>query len=55
MKWLAECVIDEYKLNIKYENDKYSLLDHEFHYTINSNGNLIYIYSPKEQDIFYKL
>lgn len=55
VKWLAESVIKEYSLNVKYENDKYTLLDHEFHYTIDSNGNLIYIYSPKERDVFYKL
>lgn len=55
VKWLAESVIKEYNLNIKYEDDKYTLLDHQFHYTIDSNGNLIYIYSPKDQDVFYKL
>lgn len=55
VKWLAESVIKEYDLNIKYNEDKYTLLDHQFHYTIDSNGNLIYIYSPKERDIFHKL
>lgn len=53
-KWLGESTINDYNIDINTSQGVEKLFDHQFYYTINRDGNLLYIYSNKIKNTFYK-
>ena len=54
LKWLGESTINDYDIDINTSQGIEELFDHQFYYTINGDGNLLYIYSTRILNTFYK-